>query len=99
MVDDPMIDYNFLCMDKLLEDPDSVPVDETTGLQLLSYLTKCHHQKMRSIVSLVQITKMSSVASTVARAKRNRSKSSGGGYPMATAINKSGRSRTKSRPT
>ncbi len=37
MVDDPMFDYNFLCMDKLLEDPDNVPVDETTGLQLLTY--------------------------------------------------------------
>jgi hypothetical protein len=40
MVDDPMVDYNFGCMDKLLEDPDNVPVAEATGLQLLAYFDK-----------------------------------------------------------
>jgi hypothetical protein len=40
MVDNPMMDYNFGCTDKSLEDPDNVPVAEANGLQLLLYFDK-----------------------------------------------------------
>jgi hypothetical protein len=52
-----------------------------------------------SQLNVCQATKKSSVASTVARAKNNRSRSSGRGKPMATASNELGRSKTRSRTT
>jgi hypothetical protein len=52
-----------------------------------------------SQLNVCEPTKNSSVPSTVARAKKNRSKSSGRGKPLAAASNQSGRSRTKSRST